>query len=224
MKNVSFRLLKKDKIFWLLLLFTYIILPFFDMKRIGVVDTFGELIFRMLAHQIFVVFLILFAVKRAINEKIFALQKTLLVIYTNDLRKTMIDTMKCTMISHLCFYNIGQVLFQLSCFLFTNKIYNIPLLFILYINVEIITIILSIFCLFLIFQKDTIVYFVYYISIIILLVINHFYITIPYTIKMVDSLIGFRWDIFLIRILIMIVSIFTFTKALKKYTEIFFQQ
>lgn len=224
MRNVSFQLLKKDKIFWFLLLFIYIILPFFDMKKVGVIDTFNELIFRMLTHQIFVAFLILFAVIRAINEKIFVLQKTLLVIYTNDLRKTMIDTLKCTMISHLCFYNIGQVLFQLSCFLFTNKIYNIPLLFILYINVEVITIILSIFCLFLIFQKDIIVYFVYYTSIIILLIVNHFYITIPYTIKMVDSLISFRWDIFLIRVLIMMVSILVFVKSIKKYTKIFFQQ
>lgn len=221
MNNLNYKLMRRNKLFIIIVLLTYFILPFFDTKGIGLVSTSGRFAFRILSHQIFLSFLVVFNVLMMINEKFLRIQKSYLVIYTDDVKKNIICITRSLIVVNIISYNIGQIIFNVINFGFTKQVFGGYFKFYLLANVEIITIILFLVSLCVYFKKNLFVYTIYYSVIIALLVFNNKYFTIPMTVKFVKTLEVIKIDIIISRILILMISNITWLVTIKRYEKNF---
>ncbi|WP_197407861.1 hypothetical protein [Caviibacter abscessus] len=193
-----------------------------DMKTVGVIHTHENMLFRLLNHQVFLVFLIPFQILSVLNQKFISIQKNYLVLYTNDEVSNIKKTFYCIIAIEILFYILGQVFFQFVNYIFLGQVYMQYLNFNFLTIIEIVTVNYIIIFFLLIFKKDLFSYITYYILILLLLIYNNTYITIPVTVKFIKLLNDAPLKLLLSRIVWVIVSFVGFCISLYKYSISFY--
>lgn len=217
-------ILIKNKKFITLIFISFLILCFIDMKSIGVVNTEEAMLFRLLNQQVFLIFLLPLSILSVLNKKFIQIQKNYLVIYTNDEILIIKKLLNLILLVEVIFYTIGQLFFN-----FINYVYN-GNMSLKYLNFHMITIFeiiamsYIIISFLLIFKKNLFVFTVYYALILLLLVYNNGYITIPMTIKNIHLLNDKMIQIFLSRIIWLFISFISFRTSLIWYKNCFYEE
>ncbi len=217
-------ILIKNKKFITLIFISFLILCFIDMKSIGVVNTEEAMLFRLLNQQVFLIFLLPLFILSVLNQKFIQVQKNYLVIYTNDEILIIKKLLNLILLVEVVFYTIGQLFFN-----FINYVYN-GNMSLKYLNFHMITIFeiiamsYIIISFLLIFKKNLFVFTVYYAVILLLLVYNNGYITIPMTIKNIHLLNDKMIQIFLSRIIWLFISFISFWTSLIWYKNCFYEE
>lgn len=217
-------ILIKNKKFITLIFISFLILCFIDMKSIGVVNIEEAMLFRLLNQQVFLIFLLPLSILSVLNQKFIQIQKNYLVIYTNDEILIIKKLLNLILLVEVVFYTIGQLFFN-----FINYVYN-GNMSLKYLNFHMITIFeiiamsYIIISFLLIFKKNLFVFTVYYALILLLLVYNNGYITIPMTIKNINLLNDKMIQIFLSRIIWLFISFISFRTSLIWYKNCFYEE
>lgn len=150
--------------------------------------------YRFITHQIIILFTIPYIVNKYINEKNIRIISNYLKLYIKDLEKYIGRILFDVVFTNIFFFLIGQVVFFII-----NR--NINIHYVLFMIIEILVSIIIIFSMSLYFNKNIIVYGIYYILLISGLVVNKCWISLVLTIKLLDDNILY---LYLSRIIILV--------------------
>ncbi len=215
-------LLIKNRKFIAIALIAYFVLCFVDTKAVGMIYREEDMIFRLLAHQVFLVFLTPFLVLRVLNEKFLRIQKNYMVLYSTDEKIIINKMVAIILVAEVLIYILGQVFFLGINYLLTHEVYLISLRFNILTIFEMLAVSYIIVSILLILKKDLFTYTIFYIILMTLLVLNHGYITMPMTIKSLSLLDNEFLKLLVSRIAWVAVSFFAFRIALNRYSKKFY--
>lgn len=216
------KIVLKNRKLMILYFITYFMLCFIDTKTFGVIYMQDDMIFRLLNHQVFLIFLVPIFVLSVINEKFLCIQKDYMVIYSINEKKNIRKIFNIVLGTELLFYILGQFFFQGINYFITGKVYLMSFKFNILTILEILSgsyIVLSIL---LLLKKDLFTYINYYILLMILLVVNSGYITFPMTIKALSLLHNDCIKLLLSRIIWVLLTFLVFKMSLKRYSSKFY--
>lgn len=215
-------LLVKNRKFIAIALIAYFVLCFVDTKAVGVIYREEDMIFRLLAHQVFLVFLTPILVLRVLNEKFLRIQKNYMVLYSTDEKININKMVAIILVTEVLIYILGQAFFQGINYLLTHEVYLISLRFNVLTIFEMLAASYIVVSILLILKKDLFTYTIFYIILMSLLVLNHGYITMPMTIKSLSLLDNDFLKLLVSRISWVVVSFFAFRIALNRYSKNFY--
>ncbi len=217
-------LLVKNRKFIAIALIAYFVLCFVDTKVVGVIYREEDMIFRLLVHQVFLVFLTPILVLRVLNEKFLRIQKNYMVLYSTDEKININKMVAIILVTEVLIYILGQAFFQGINYLLTHEVYLISLRFNVLTIFEMLAASYIIVSILLILKKDLFTYTIFYIILMSLLVLNHGYITMPMTIKSLSLLDNEFLKLLVSRIAWVVVSFFAFRIALNRYSKNFYNE
>lgn len=217
-------ILIKNKNFITLTFVSFFILCFVDMKSFGMISTEEAMLFRLLSQQVFLIFLLPLCILSVLNQKFIQIQKNYLVIYTNNEVLIIKKSANLMMIVQLVSYTMGQLFFVFVNYVYTRNLYIRYLNFHLITILEIIAMSYIIVSFLLILKKNLFVFTVYYVLILLLLVYNNGYISIPMTVKNIHLLSDTTFQLFLSRVVWIIVSLISFRVSLILYKNCFYEE
>lgn len=203
---------------------SFFILCFVDMKSFGMISTEEAMLFRLLSQQVFLTFLLPLCILSVLNQKFIQIQKNYLVIYTNNEVLIIKKLVNLMMIVQLVSYTMGQLFFGFVNYVYTGNLYIRYLNFHLITILEIIAMSYIIVSFLLILKKNLFVFTVYYVLILLLLVYNNGYISIPMTVKNIHLLSDTTFQLFLSRVVWIIVSLISFRASLILYKNCFYEE
>lgn len=172
----------------------YIVFGIIDTKFHFILTTEYMVSYRFITHQIIILFTIPYIVNKYINEKNIRIISNYLKLYIKDLEKYIGRILFDVVFTNVLFFLIGQVVFFII-----NR--NINIHYVLFMIIEILISIIVIFSMSLYFNKNIIVYGIYYILLILGLVINKCWVSLVLTIKLLDDNILY---LYLSRIIILV--------------------
>lgn len=173
----------------------YIVFGIIDTKFHFILITEYMFSYRFITHQIIILFTIPYIVNKYINEKNIRIISNYLKLYIKDLEKYIGRILFDVVFTNVLFFLIGQVVFFII-----NR--NINIHYVLFMIIEILVSIIIIFSMSLYFNKNIIVYGIYYILLISGLVVNKCWISLVLTIKLLDDNILY---LYLSRIIILVI-------------------
>lgn len=217
-------ILIKNKNFIGIIWVSYFVLCFFDMKSIGLIYAEESMLFRVLNQQVFVMFLVPLQILSVLNEKVIRIQKNYLVVYANDEILIIKQLTNLITAAAVLFYIVGQVFFGVVNYVSTGHVYLEHIWFCLITIMEMVAMgYIIVFCL-LMFKKNLFVCTIYYALILLLLIYNNGYITIPMTIKNIYLLNDEFLVICLSRLVWIFVAFTAFRIALIKHKKCFYEE
>lgn len=172
--------MNKVKNIFLYYILVYIIFGLIDTKFRFILTKDYMFSYRFITQQIVVFFTIPYIVNKYLNEKFIRIINNYMKLYIKDLKKYINKIMFRLIFTNISFFLIGQLIF-----LAINK--NINIHYVIFMIMEIVIAILMIFSMSLYFNKNIIVYGIYYILLILGAVVNKFWISLILTIKILDS-------------------------------------
>lgn len=172
----------------------YIVFGIIDTKFHFILTAEYMFSYRFITHQIIILFTIPYIVNKYINEKNIRIISNYLKLYIKDLEKYIGRILFDVVFTNIFFFLIGQVVFFII-----NR--NINIHYVLFMIIEILVSIIIIFSMSLYFNKNIIVYGIYYILLISGLVVNKCWISLVLTIKLLDDNILY---LYLSRIIILV--------------------
>lgn len=175
----------------------YIVFGIIDTKFHFILTTEYMFSYRFITHQIIILFTIPYIVNKYINEKNIRIISNYLKLYIKDLEKYIGRILFDVVFTNIFFFLIGQLVFFII-----NR--NINIHYVLFMIIEILISIIVIFSMSLYFNKNIIVYGIYYILLISGLVINKCWVSLVLTIKLLDDNILY---LYLSRIIILVLFI-----------------
>lgn len=217
-------LLVKNRKFIAIALIAYFVLCFVDTKAVGVIYREEDMIFRLLAHQVFLVFLTPILVLCVLNEKFLRIQKNYMVLYSTDEKININKMVAIILVTEVLIYILGQAFFQGINYLLTHEVYLISLRFNVLTIFEMLAASYIVVSILLILKKDLFTYTIFYIILMSLLVLNYGYITMPMTIKSLSLLDNEFLKLLVSRIAWVVVSFFAFRIALNRYSKNFYNE
>lgn len=212
----------KNRKLMILYFITCFMLCFVDTKTFGMVYTQENMVFRLLTHQVFLIFLVPIFVLNVINEKFICIQKDYMVIYSINEKKNIRKIFYIILATELIFYILGQIFFQGINYFITGEVYLISIKFNILTILEILSASYIVLSILLLLKKDLFTYINYYILLMVLLVVNSGYITFPMTIKVLSLLQHDYIKLLLSRTFLFLLTFFIFKMSLKKYSSKFY--
>lgn len=226
--KIKLRLILRNRMMMVLLFFIYIVLTFADIKTIGLIMSKESYIFRLIHQQIFIIFFLPLLVRLIFNEKTINLLKGYMVIYVNDLRGDLKSTLVTLALINMIFFAVGQGIFSLINYAVCRVVlidFIIENTFIVF--MEICTVLLIMMVLILKFKKDIFVFTIYYSLIVISLMINEVYVTIPLTVKILGNVLlgysnNYGFLLWFSRMYLLAASYFLYKFVLIKFNKQFY--
>lgn len=222
MNNI--KLLLKNRKFVTLTIIAYFMLCFIDTKSFGITYSQEDMVFRLLSHQIFLIFITPILILSVLNEKFLRIQKNYMVLYIKEEKISISKIVITVLIISVMLYILGQIIFQGIHYLLLHNTYIQSLQLNLLTILEMLSATyISVFIL-LILKNDLFTYTIFYIFVILLLVVNNPYITMPMTIKAL-FILGYEFYKLLVsRIVWLIVSFTAFRISLNRYSRNFYEE
>lgn len=217
-------ILIKNRKFTILIFISMFLLCYIDMKSVGVTHTEEAMIFRLLSQQIFLIFLLPLHMLSVLNQKFIRIQKNYMILYTNDELLTIRQLTGLMLVTEVSFYTLGQVLLQFGNYVLTGQVYLKQFWFNLITIIEIIAMVYIIIALLLTLRNDLFVFTVYYALILLLLIYNKGYVTIPMTIKSINLINDAAFKLFLSKVVWAFVAFICFRAALTLYRNCFYEE
>lgn len=212
----------KNRKLMILYFITCFMLCFVDTKTFGMIYIQEDMVFRLLTHQVFLIFLVPIFVLNVINEKFICIQKDYMVIYSINEKKNIRKIFQIILATELIFYILGQIFFQGINYFITGEVYLISIKFNVLTILEIISASYIVLSILLLLKKDLFTYINYYILLMVLLVVNSGYITFPMTIKVLSLLQHDYIKLLLSRTFLFLLTFFIFKMSLKRYSSKFY--
>lgn len=212
----------KNRKLMILYFITCFMLCFVDTKTFGMIYIQEDMVFRLLTHQVFLIFLVPIFVLNVINEKFICIQKDYMVIYSINEKKNIRKIFYIILATELIFYILGQIFFQGINYFITGEVYLISIKFNVLTILEILSASYIVLSILLLLKKDLFTYINYYILLMVLLVVNSGYITFPMTIKVLSLLQHDYIKLLLSRTFLFLLTFFIFKMSLKRYSSKFY--
>ncbi|WP_066495550.1 hypothetical protein [Abyssisolibacter fermentans] len=215
--------LKRSKFFFFLMVFNYILLAIVDNKSILLMSGIEQYIYRYNFQQIFIVISSAIFVNILFNERSIDSIKNYLVIYIKDIKTEIYRIVLLISITNISAFIIGQLLVLVINYIYFGEV-NVCLFFVnlAIVSLEIIICIIFVIGLRLLFKKDILVFGIFYLIILILLIINNVFVTIPLTIKILGLggqgyYITYDPELWLGRIILLSISFIILKLSLQRF-------
>ncbi len=226
--QVKWHILKRSKLFYILITFNYFVLAFFDPKSAVLLPGVEQYIYRYNNQQFYIVLTSIFIVNILFNEKSLNSIKNYFVIYIKDVKTDIFGTFWIICISNIVAFSIGQSTLLLINFLYFQVVY-LSLFFVnlAVVSMEIIICTLLVMSLRLLFKKDIFIIGIFIIIIFTSIAVNNVYISIPLTIKILEGeayYLTYGMDLWLGRIFLLCSSFVIFIIGLKKFDNMLVKQ
>lgn len=210
--RMKWSLLKRSKVFYILIIFNYLLLSMIDSKSIVMMSTIEDYIFRFIYQQVWIIITSALFVNIIFDEKNIQSIKSFMIIYIKDIKNEIYGTALLAILINIIALLIGHIMLLTSNYLYYGEIFlSVSIHNFIITSLEIITSVLFVMSLRIYFKKNIIVFGFFYLTLISMLAINNVFITMPLTIKIVGVgaegyYVTYGWQLWAGRIFLLFIA------------------
>lgn len=184
-------LLKRNILFWIVYVFDFFVLALCDKKNLFVTESYGRCIYRCISQQVYIVFTCIFIIHLIFNERELIAIRDYKMIYYKSVQQEIRASACAVIIVQVLGFICGQLFAMIINSLLGGKVYiGLLLVNMAVVSAQIVIAVFLIMGLRMIFIKDIAVYGIYYVWILISLLFQSVYVSMPITIKIAGEEAG----------------------------------
>lgn len=216
-------LLKRNILFWIIYLLIFFVLAFCDNKNFFVTESYGIGVYRCIYQQVIIVFTCIFIAHMIFNESELIAIKDYKIIYTKSVQHEIRSSACAAIIVLVMGFICGQFLAMIINFLLGGKVYiELLLVNMAVVIAQIAFAVFFVMGLRMIFIKDIAVYGIYYSFLLVSLLSESVYISMPITIKIAgDEAMGYYYsygkELWIGRLLLLVAAFLTYRIGEKRF-------
>lgn len=218
------KLTRRNRLFLIVGSFNYILLALVDAKNI-LLKNYEQWIYRDVLQQIFITIMITFVVSSIFNENTLEQINSFFIIYNKKIKDEIYTIFFSIIWSNVAFFLIGQIL-SLVINAIMGKIYLLLwIVNIITVILEMIICILFVMGIRMLFEKDIIVFTLFYLMVLTSIISNNVFISMPLTMNIVGIkeqgfYVSFGMELWIGRIFLLVIAFIIFNLGIKRYEKL----